>query len=438
MSALPEGTALGRLQLLEVYDYYDCPRLFAARNAVGTTYFVLWADDLGDQDVWLYVPVSGDRLADLRQGSIAIRDAFLNAEDGNVYRVVETKSTGQATCASLGADSLELDWLPPENDRLSLADAPSAQSASDMEEPEGADWLRKRIRQGVKISRTTGRLPPPLVVVERILSHWRQLFVEAAGSMGSRAEMLPIRAVPGSFEIELAINDPAAASATFRLLAKMLRRAGAVGATNSPQLDLATACRSLLTAIVANDVEVQIRMTGAGEDICLTPRVARELRDVASNAVRRRVPSSQIPQADDIQRIFRVLELATQGKEITAKRLEVVPRQVDYYKHAGRVLGYLDDENELTAPGAQVVRLGPDERLASCAVQMENSTVGSAWILWAKGNSLADVSAESAQGFLEAMSDLSPSTASRRAQTLISWHSVLLPHHYSRWLKRRT
>jgi hypothetical protein len=55
-------------------------------------------------------------------------------------------------------------------------------------------------------------------------------------------------------------------------------------------------------------------------------------------------------------------------------------------------------------------------------------------VKWSKKRNLAEVDPGSAEEFLKAATTLSNETAHRRAQTLEAWHTVLVPHHYSRWV----
>ena len=441
MSFLPQSTSLGRLQLLETYDYYDGPRLFSARNAVGTTFFVLWADTTTEEDTWLYAPVSMERLADLREGALTIRDGFLRPEDGVVYKVQQAKQTGASRVDPIGVTEIPLDCLPPEDDSISIPSIPSlVDNQSIQDESEAADWTRRRALQQIKISRRSGHLPPALSTVTTILDSWVRLFEAVFHHQGSRAELLPVRAVPGSFVVDLAISDPAAAGAAFRQLVELFRRRLPSGALeemiaegNIPP----SSYKDLLDAVCIGDVEVRVTMSaGRSEgEIVLEPVRSKMLQRHAAKAARSRLQSDQIPQADEVRRVFRVLELASKGQEITDEQLEVVPRQVAYYKHAGRVLGYLDESNEPTSAGLQLIRLNADQRLISAAMHYEGADCGSTWVAWSEVNSLAEVDPASAEEFLMDVSDLSKSTAFRRAKTLRSWLQAVLPYHYSRWFK---
>ena len=47
MEMFIEGTSLGSLKVLEVYEYYDGPRLFASVNETGSVFLVLWIRSTG-------------------------------------------------------------------------------------------------------------------------------------------------------------------------------------------------------------------------------------------------------------------------------------------------------------------------------------------------------------------------------------------------------
>jgi hypothetical protein len=100
------------LSIVEVFDSYDGPRLFSARDAAGTLYLVLWVDDVDDEAIWLYLPLSASRMAQLQQGCLDLRSAFLTPEMSVVFRVRESASDGSRTNEALRAGEVPLDELP--------------------------------------------------------------------------------------------------------------------------------------------------------------------------------------------------------------------------------------------------------------------------------------------------------------------------------------
>lgn len=84
-SFLPQTTSLGMITISEVYDFYDCPRLFLASNTSGSKYLgVSVAEDFDTHDV-LLVGISSDRLARLKLGVIDLWQAFRFPESENAY-----------------------------------------------------------------------------------------------------------------------------------------------------------------------------------------------------------------------------------------------------------------------------------------------------------------------------------------------------------------
>jgi hypothetical protein len=126
MPFLPESTILGQLELLEVYEEYDGPRLFSCRNATGQKYIVIWVEEFLDRDIWYYAAVSDNRFKDIRSGNIDLCDVFLNAEDKQVYVVTTYHIEKKYSIERLTPDNLEKQNLPDPGERLYLQTAPIA------------------------------------------------------------------------------------------------------------------------------------------------------------------------------------------------------------------------------------------------------------------------------------------------------------------------
>ena len=78
---------LGRLEIIEIYDYYDQPILFACKNAAGHLHLVVAADESDQHETWLYVRVSAERLNLIRSATIDLHDAFADSESGHLLQV---------------------------------------------------------------------------------------------------------------------------------------------------------------------------------------------------------------------------------------------------------------------------------------------------------------------------------------------------------------
>ena len=87
MSVLPLNTILGKLEIIEIFEYYDKPLLFVCRNASDSLYLVVLEDEELEYESWLYASMSPIRFQQIRSGGIDLYSAFKNAENGFVFVV---------------------------------------------------------------------------------------------------------------------------------------------------------------------------------------------------------------------------------------------------------------------------------------------------------------------------------------------------------------
>jgi hypothetical protein len=118
MAYLPQLTILGRLKTIEVYEFYDIPRLFSCRNASGQHYLALSIDENDFSQTWLYVALSQERFQELRTGQLELRDAYLNAENEMVFKVI-TYQDHHDLIELVYCTDIPEDWLPLAGEVLS-------------------------------------------------------------------------------------------------------------------------------------------------------------------------------------------------------------------------------------------------------------------------------------------------------------------------------
>jgi len=87
MSFDPQFTDLGKLETIEVYEYYDRPLLFSCKNVLGHVYVALLVDENDESEIWYYVGVSKTRFDHIRTGGIDLRTTFAEPEEGVVIQV---------------------------------------------------------------------------------------------------------------------------------------------------------------------------------------------------------------------------------------------------------------------------------------------------------------------------------------------------------------
>ena len=159
----------------------------------------------------------------------------------------------------------------------------------------------------------------------------------------------------------------------------------------------------------------------------LAPARVKELYRQATEYV----DSRDVPQANTLSTVFRFVDVTAEGTTPSPENLEVGKRQVNYYRRASEILGYLSS-GVLTPAGRQIAALeSKRDRLRSAVVHFESSRVGSAWLRWAEVDSLSDLDPTSADDFLQQRAvGLTGDTIGRRAATLRRWWEELVPHHY--------
>jgi len=168
VDGLPEGTILGPIEMVEVYETYDAPVLFACRSRlVDARYLALWVDRDDREDTWLYLPATARRFAEIRSGGIALADAFRNSESGLVVSVRVVRASGAATASTVNAAEVPDSDLPSPSVRLAL---PTATESSAV--PPIAEFSREARTHGMDLTfdlRGARRTEAPAAVIGNIL-----------------------------------------------------------------------------------------------------------------------------------------------------------------------------------------------------------------------------------------------------------------------------
>lgn len=123
--ALPHIPSLGKLEYIEVYEYYDKPLLFACRNNIDQIFIAVLADEgLSEDDEndendpnyeqWIYVGVSHSRFARIRSGAIDLYDTFKKSEQGTVFVVTieDSSNKQQVQVQTIPVSALSEDQVP--------------------------------------------------------------------------------------------------------------------------------------------------------------------------------------------------------------------------------------------------------------------------------------------------------------------------------------
>lgn len=111
---------LGKLQVIEVFEYYDGPVFFSCESLSSQKYLALWVDALDSFDRWFYLPISDSRLSSVKQGIISLHDCFKEPEDGWLWEVKIYHDTGQEDLDPVLSKYISDDDLPDKDEYLNL------------------------------------------------------------------------------------------------------------------------------------------------------------------------------------------------------------------------------------------------------------------------------------------------------------------------------
>src|ERR1700710_1343979 len=120
IAVLPNSDYIGELEIIEVYEYLDGPKLFACRNLSGQIYLGLWTGFTSQGESYWLVAMTTDRYLAVRSGGITLARAFSQPESGIFYKCSIAFSNGRTTTEIFLAEQIDNALLPDANEKLAL------------------------------------------------------------------------------------------------------------------------------------------------------------------------------------------------------------------------------------------------------------------------------------------------------------------------------
>ena len=210
---------------------------------------------------------------------------------------------------------------------------------------------------------------------------------------------------------------------------------------NKDDLRIAKSWQEFATRFKSEDIRVDLAVSTRNVEQYFVQSISTEditLSDVADQSETRiRLLSSDVPQADSLEKVLVLVSLFIQYKssiEIIREKFleesENSSRNYSYYRKASEILGLIDWRSHPTNVSVVLNHLPTAEKkMRLLANQFLSSNVGSSWLKWSNVNDPSDIKSDSAYQFLiEVCPSLSENTAKRRARTLKSWLDVF--HQY--------
>lgn len=410
---------LGKLELYEVYDYFDGPKFFSVKNNFGELYLVYWSGDYQSEEStkWLYLRVSENRLNQVRKSLLSVFEAFRTPER-DLFCVLQSFDGRRVVVHDAAGQSIN---FPPEDFEFDIEDI-------EVVHPE-ADWL---FELGIYKRAST----PNTTLVSRVIDVVTSILEELI-EIGGRAEpkLYPLTAAYGSFKVKVGSNCTAETEVALGKLSKILN-------PESEDMDIISRYRidpyriqELLELVSTNKIELRFSSKSSDalvDEISIDSSVSDALieRVVSSSSVF--VDSIKVPQANDLDRVITVVCRKAEGLSLDHEHIEGISskRQVRYYTDAAFTLGLLERNTAITSAGLFLASLETQiQRYKFLADRFESSDVGWAWIRWANVSSLNQLDPATASVFIrECVKGLNDETSDRRGTTLFRWWQILSPH----------
>ncbi len=208
MNYLPQDTVLGPLSFIEVYDFYDVPCSFSARSAAGQTYVAVLTK-MDEQTLrWVYLPLSEERLRQVHNANLLLRDAFRAPESGYLFRVSFHFQKDAFEVTAVAAPDLADSELPASDavvrgrTELSTHLTSAAHAANAL----GSDVLDLVFAPGVPGYRAkAAAMGASLQVFQKLYNALHSRLNNAAVS----STLLFTEAFPGSFGVRLSFDEGA-------------------------------------------------------------------------------------------------------------------------------------------------------------------------------------------------------------------------------------
>jgi hypothetical protein len=412
------NTMMGTLYYKKVYEFYEEPRFFSVENEVSSLFIVYWISEDEDSDSWYVIPISPTRLELVERKRIDIRDALVNQEqlffyetkapyDRDINPEWNVKSIEQIFEHQLPVHGLFISSIVPvlENGRVG---APIEYSTHE-----------------IHLEKSSKNSSSNLVLshVSNVCDRFSDLYESLLESAGIKDKLRPIDARPGSFILSFQAEKLNTYEDILKALSKLIeRRAEIFDFIKNNGIDI-QALSNLFQSIVATGTNMELKSNQTGEVIFVLTKAGADfyLSDI-SKVSSITVGGHQIPQADILDRVFKIVEIKWRGEAATILNTGLQERHVYYYQHAAKVLGLLDEYGKVTTVGQQLIQSNDETKYRIAARCFEISHCGWAWINWAEVDNLSQLDPESADEFLlQQCHSLSRDTIQRRARTIRHW-----------------
>lgn len=434
---------LGTLYYGNVYEYYDEPRFFSASSSVGNKYLCYWlgSDETGDK--WLIFGVSAKKLKAIEEKKRCIRDSLLYQEETTSY-IFEVAygddepakfkfflSKDIEKHIKLPKPGLYISNTPDYEDysKKLVAQAPPQEKSIEIIKRKNLATPNETSHE-IHIDKVSRKSKPLMMnQIIKVLNSFNDFYRSMTDALDINSSMFPSGHREGSFILSLDVEKfEVIENELVELFELVSREADIKPFVKLKGIDTAFLL-DLFYSVADSNAVFDLRNNQSGRSIVnLSAAYAKhyindqEFIHLADSSIR----SSQVPQANDLDKLFEVVSKKASGIYITEEEVSLTERQIQYYMHAASTLGFMDAHDTITALGRRIAQADSQTRMIITARCFQLCECVQAWITWAQVKNVIELDPSTATDFLiECCSTLSPSTAKRRASTLNKWYQQL-------------
>ncbi len=418
MYYLPRLQEFGKLTIQRVYSFYDVPRTFLAKVTGNKRYYLAyWIDESVQDDSWFYVEVSEVEIQRLESGKVQLRDFFMFKDIAKVTTPFNIEKN--STLEKIIAKEVDHDLLPPECYVISKQDDSFCLV---LNENYFSDLIADH---EVRIFRDRSEKAIEWEPVQKIIGAWNKLYLSIMKKMEfDDASLVPLSSSLGSYKVKFnASNNNELLINAVSLNKALNKKEVNLQELESLNIDL-DIFEELISSLREYNYKFELRSNSGASIVLFDAKQLVETEKEIIEHNQRYISSELVPQANDMDRLIRLIYNLANNIPFNDKSEEITPRQINYYKRAAKLLGLLKENGFALQPLGW--KLAKEEnridQVRILAEAFENSVCGWAWMKYCNVDKITDIPPDSATNFLiNKANGLSDDTAKRRSTSLISW-----------------
>lgn len=424
MELFASDPRFGKLRIINVYLEFDGPKIFYAENESGSTFFVYWVGDEKTFENWYIIPCSKTKIIAFEKKQLTLRSILEKQEQEYFYNLKIPFSSNEV---------LEIEFkhknkiaeiaLPKENIFVKYIKIYSPSILENNLVPTHELIVSKTNKKSKKnIS---------LEQMSLVCDRFSELAFGFNKSHKIASTLQPLNARYGSFAISLHAENLEKFEEFLRKVSElMIHKKDITAFLGEWDIDIKVFL-NLLKSIEQSRIDFELRSSAEPDKLIKIYKIDAEiyLSRLKKRAITY-ISSIKVPQGNDVEKIFKLVELKWNNESVDSTSLSVEPRLVSYYKQSAHILGFLEYNGELTPQGQRIALSDIDTKYRITANAFEASECVWAWISYFDLTSLSEIKPKTATEFLtKRCPNLSGQTIERRANTLSSWWHQLIPYY---------